>query len=320
MNNPAIDLTVPIVDKNSPDLAFACNMFSPIKRERDQQLLAAVTHYSQSSPTQREAIRASIDRENHTWLLSYSHRAAVFALREKSHSLLASGLNALTMIPGGKLDPRDVMVVVSEICYVAIALKLQFPGDLSPIVHLADAEMQATLNAIIDRGPKYPFDRNMGFREIDCRWGLNLIHSDRSVFEPKVDLLELAIEIAKIIQADDWYRHVTISIGKFKPESLPNRGALWLVAQPDADAHAELRHQMFHLRLAEAENAEVLNAALPHLLVQKSQGSQFVVTHQAVVCTGWARSIVLGVADLESQQSLQRFTTAIQSLLRLHVA
>ena len=288
------------------------NLINPVFNELDDQLFELATELEQSSPTQRDDIRASMSSATSWTLVTFATRAAVFALRDEAPDKVRASFTMLAMALR-RNDPRDIIIAANKILYVAARLGVAVPASLREQVARSDRHTQQMIGKQFEKeADEYLNPRS--FREMQTRFGIGLVDSDGAPFEPESDLLEGAIEIVELVKSDKCYSSVSARI-ESRTVHQPNRGAFWFVARPDLDAHPDMRHQMFHMRLIEFPDEATLNQGQSLMGKANSSEVNLKVSHQNLLFTAVARSIVIGVENVETNESLQRFAAPVQAIL-----
>ena len=291
---------------------YEINLINPVFNELDNQLFKLATELEQSSPTQRDNIQASMSSETSWTLVIFATRAAVFALRDEDPDKVRASFTMLAMALR-RNDPRDIINAASKILYVAARLGVAVPTSLRDEVARSDLHVQQMIGKRFEKeADEYLNPRS--FREIQTRFGIGLVDRDRAPFEPESDLLEGAIEIVELVKSDKFYSSVSATIDSRKVHQ-PNRGAFSLVARPDRDAHPDMRHQMFHMRLIEFPDEATLNQGQSLMGKANSSAVNLKVSYQNLLFTAVARSFVKGVENVETNESLQRFAEPVQAIL-----
>jgi hypothetical protein len=86
------------------------SLTNPVKNLLDSRLSDLCQNYRDSDVKTRAGIRAAIGLDEFYTLLTFSSRAAVFALRERSVNWIINGLTAIAMIESQRIDSRDALL------------------------------------------------------------------------------------------------------------------------------------------------------------------------------------------------------------------
>ena len=147
-------------------------------------------------------------------------------------------------------------------------------------------------------------------REVDTELGVGLINSSGQ-YHPQTDLLKLAMRICRIVEGDDRYHSTSIQLDQ---AGRPGSG-VWMIADPNPDAHPEMKKQMLHMRLFELASAEQVCQLAEKYRMPSNQAGLF-ITHDRLVFMLFARSWVSGVANVETDDSIHRFEAPIAAVVR----
>ncbi len=289
-------------------------LINPIRNDLDDQFFELATELGQLPLARRREIQASMASDTCWTLVVFAERAAVFALREEDPDKVQASFVMLAMAVN-RNDPRDIIIAANRILYVADKLGVAVPDIVREHVAISDRHTQRMIGNQFEREPnENPTPR--GFRELQTRFGTGLVDGDSAPYEPKCDLLEAVIDIVELVKADEFYSSVSVQIESGRPPAiLPNRGAFWLVSRTNFDAHPDMRHQMFHMRLVEFPDEATLNQQLALIGRANPREVQFKVSNRNLLFTAVARSFVEGVENVETNESIQRFVEPVQAIL-----
>jgi hypothetical protein len=285
-------------------------------------------------PAAQVRVRQSISMDEFYSLLTFSRRMALFAMRERSVERLRDGLSAIALIELARVDHRDVPAALALLCHAALRIGQDARDLLGDASAIAEPDIARLMSDFANRS----FDEQQlceisGLKEIDSKHGLGFVQYGFRPYSPTIDLSSVMIEIAGLLQADQyrpggiqiatdlppiWLRGVgetavedalrgvlggaSVS-GFLRPEFHPTYESQWIlvfvVELPNAD-QAQVLHDMS--RRISPPNHSVLGCA---------QGPLF--------CLVIGHSILKGVASYETPASLARFEPGIAEVLRRSV-
>jgi hypothetical protein len=315
---------------------FECeemSLLKPVPHPLDSRLASLCKRYAKSNDQERAAIRAAISMEEFYTLLTFAHRAAVFAIREHSAAWAVDGLTAVTMIEAERVDWRDILVALGLLHHAATRAGLdadQVFRDMSMLAEPGTAELVQDFRSRPRSDKKL---NSWGFEEVETDEGIGLIQGGFGRTKPTYDLIAIAVEIADYL-ATDKYRPSSIDFGEMMPR-------VWLESRDNtaldkalkafrtgASISAELRRtkgvksgsQHFVVFLLEMRTEAAARQLLE--IARKKKPTSFCKVELAagrLFCLVVARSFWGGVKSYETRQSLVRFANPIGDILRRHV-
>jgi len=309
------------------------SLINPVKNSVDSQLSELCERFAKNDKSMRDRIRASLTEDDFYTLLTFSKRSSVFAIRERNVGHLINGLRAIAMIRLEKIDPRDILWVLSLIYHSAERTK-QNPDKLfRDAFTLSESKMSTLMVDFLKRSPQEKDLRSSwGYDEVETKNGIGFIGWEFAEYHPTYDLKLIAIDIADVIAADKYEPDVSVAtnlpatwletndnillnktlslvqggasiFGRLRPEVHPEQGGhilmIFLVEMADESAARTL--------LAISKNKRPADYAILGL----AQGKLF--------CLIVARNFAAGVKSIETSESLSRFSDGIGKVLAKYV-
>src|SRR4029077_17153637 len=93
------------------------------------------------SQTERVKFTSTISPDEFYTLISFSRRAAVFALRDKDAKLLQDGLDALAIIEAKRTDFRDILMALALLYHTASRIGLDPDLMFHDAAGIAESEL-----------------------------------------------------------------------------------------------------------------------------------------------------------------------------------
>ena len=262
-------------------------------------------------------------------LMTFSRRAAVFGMRERSVDWIRDSLRAIAMIELERVDYRDVTWALSIVAYAADRIGQDVGAMFSDSAALAEPRLAAFIRQhrrhdARGGGPLF-------YREVETANGVGLVREGWSdaPYDPTVDMVRLAQEIADVVETDI-YGAAEIEICTRLPE-------VWLRVDRDevrarplrdiragATIRAHLRpaegrdheNQMFIVFINEVSGTEDAHDLQRLSVDARRQGSPIVgVASGCIFCLVVGRSVKQDVPSFETPTSLERFVSPITGIL-----
>lgn len=291
---------------------------SPVDNE-----IASFVEQTRGLPREeRERIRTALTMEDFYTLLMFASRASVHTLRKRDQTWAERAGLAIAIIDIARVDERDAFRTTALLAH---AVRHTGVADIKEF-------RDEALTSLFTRIEEGAFGDNLcewGYAVITSHYGPGLADCGLEDFAPTRDLTRAAIEIADVIDADQ-YRTSTITIGDSLPEVwFPERvrtqvkdivavarAGLSVTAErrPGDSGHEEAQHFVVFLievndpastqTLAEwsGKNADAFHAAMA-------------IHCQELFLLLVARSFVQNKPAVESHESLERFRTPFTSAL-----
>lgn len=291
-------------------------LLNPVRNSIDELLIGNFKkHRSNPQSTLFQSI-FPVPKETAETLLSFSYRAAVFALRDQDPELAKCALLALA-IAMHRHDPRDIVIASSRILYAAQKLGVEVPAELYEQLPNLDSHRRNMISVRFEPDRIAEAREPRSFKEVQTRFGIGLVDCELRRFAPNFDLIEAAIDIVELIKADELYLTASIKIDSGKLSKIGNvRGGIRISARPDHDALENMRHQSFHLGLVDFADESAAGDASAAMAKPDWCGAQLKMRHESMLFFGYARSFVKGIAHVETDASLKRFETPIKEILQ----
>lgn len=174
-------------------------LIDPIWLPVDDKLGEICKEFSECDENQRELIRDIItDEINHT-LVTYSLRAAIFAIREKNSDLVKNSFVALAMINSKFFDYRD-WYILSVPIHASYKIGENTDYLLKEAIKLADKQNIKRIEMELGR------NRGLGlFDEIETENGVGLIGKWYGKIDSSYNLKQASLEIMELIESDEKY-------------------------------------------------------------------------------------------------------------------
>lgn len=290
------------------------SLVGPVWCKMDDHLHALCERFESMNSTERDSFSAQAVHPESGWtLLTFGLRMALFALRKKNPQLLKTGLCGFGLA-GNPKDPRDIMTASAKLIYIAERLELT-PETFVEQGMRYHPWMQQWFNNAAQRNREVDWQiKDWGFREMETELGLGLI-ANGGQYAPEADLIGLAMRICRIVESDFHYRSSSLQLDQKRNSLFTPTGEVWMIANPNPDAHPEMKKQMLHMRLFELANAEDVCQYMENRKIPANEAGFFVI-HDKLVFTLTARSWVSGVANVETNESIRRFEEPIMALVR----
>jgi len=309
------------------------SLLRPVPQPLDSRLASLCKRFAKSDDETRTAMRAAISMEEFYTLLTFAHRAAVFAIREQSADWAVDGLTAVTMIEAERVDWRDILVALGLLHHAATRAGLNADQLFRNRSVLAEP---GTARLVDDFRKRPRSDKRLiewGFEEVETNDGIGLIQGGFGRTRPTYDLITIASEIADYL-ATDKYQPSSIDFGEMMPRvwlESRNNTALEKALQAcrtGVTIMAELRRtrgvksgsQECFVFLQEMRTQTAAQQLLE--IARKKKPASFCKVELAagrLFCLIVARSWWEGVKSYETQESLARFSKPIGDILRRHV-
>jgi hypothetical protein len=314
-------------DRDSDELG----LLRPRQAPLDAALAELTGQFAGSRDRTRAARRRSISMDEFYTLLAFSRRSAVFALRERNAGWVTAGLTALAMIEAARIDWRDLLWALSILHHAAGRIGADADRLLQDAGRLAEPGVARLIDGF-SRGSAKEKDlrSSWGHDEVEIDSQVGLIGWGFRPYQPTRDLSRAAVEIADFVGRRQ-YRADSVEIASELP-------AVWLETADNAalakamkriracaTVHARLRaaehrgcdSQMFIVFLA--ETADEAAAETRRKLSREKQPESYAmlgVREKNLFCLVVARSVVCGVASVETAEKLRRFSGGLTDILR----
>lgn len=305
-------------------------LLNPAPSDLDSRIRESCSAFAKLSKQQRADFTAAVSLNEFYTLITFAKRSSVFALRKQDKELLKDALIALAMIEAKRTDYRDILLVLSLLYHTSSRIGVNPDQAFRIAAQFAEPEVQYLMVEFtkLEQQEKSLRD-SWGYHEVKTEFGLGFARWGFMRFEPDLDLLDVALKIAAIIDADS-YKTESIELASELPEvwlttknPKPLRAALnkikggvtisaTLCAEKSPDSSSQ-QFTVFIVELATQESAQQL------LEISKFKKPESFCMLAAAVdrlfCLVVARSFVGGVASFEKGDSLKRFKDKIEIAL-----
>jgi hypothetical protein len=301
----------------------------PSRLPLHSQIAAVCRSFAQLDAGSRNDMRGSISLDEFYTLLTFSRRAAVFAMRE-GRSDLIDGLTALAMIEAQRVDYRDILVALSLLHHAGVRAGEDPKSVFGGAAALAEPEVSKLMEGFAARRPA---DRDLrdawGFDEVETERGVGLMRWGFRRHQSTHDFKRIALELAALLEADRYQPD--------DPEVATELPTFWFrgVSDPSLDetlrairAGATIRGQL-RPEVDPSSTSQQLTIFLAELPDQRLAGKLLEMSRQPSegfwrvgVAEGRlfsltvARSFVQGVEAYETSESLGRFGSGIARILQ----
>jgi hypothetical protein len=213
-------------------------LLKPVPHPLDSALASFCRQFVKSGHEERAAMRAAISTNKLDTLLTFAHRAAVFAIREHSAPWAIDGLTAITMIEAERIDWRQILIALGLVHHGATRAGLdadQLFHDLSTLAEPGTGEL---IQGFAKRAPSNKRLEAWRYEDVETDAGIGLIQlgTDGRGFgstKPTYDLIAIATEMADCF-ASDKYRLCVINFGEMMPR-------IWLESNDDTVLNEALK-------------------------------------------------------------------------------
>jgi hypothetical protein len=316
------------------------DLIKPAQNTLDLKIVELCKNFASSDSSTRAKIRTSIDMEEFYTLLTFSRRAAVFAIRERKADWIVKGLIAVAMIEKERIDFRDVLLSLGLLNHSATRIGENSDQLLQVAAALSEPNVTELIDGFIKRPQEPKSLRTMtGYDEVETREGIGFIGWRFHDYNPSYDLKSIAIEIAELVE-NDKYQPDSVVVADDLPEvwleaedntSLNKalrqvRGGASVSARlrpnehPDPNYESQMVGKLFNetimVFLVEVTDEPVAQTLLDLAKKIKPSGYSMVgIADGRLFCLVVAKSYVSGVKSFETPKSLVRFSKGIARIL-----
>lgn len=311
------------------------DLINPTPNDLDGFVRDLCRRYASADLEQRSATRDSLSLDEFYSLMTFSKRAAVFALRTKNPETVVDGLTVVAMIEQERVDFRDILICLALLYHTAVRIGEDADDLFRRSAKLAQSEVAEMLNGFVTQTSDYRDLRSSwGFDEVETQHGLGFVGWGFEPYDPTIDLKRVAVELSELI-ATDKYHPDSIEVATELPD-------VWLTGGDDAILKRILgdirggasisasalpgevpNHdsQQFTVFLVEAaDESDAADLLRLSTMTNSVHHSNLATACGRLFCLIVARSFVEGVAGYETQGSLNRFRDAVSETLSRFVA
>jgi hypothetical protein len=328
-------LPSPLPVENYTFVSGQLDLIDPKPVDLDRALRQSCAEFRKLSPSQRDLFRKSVSMDEFYKLLTFSHRSAVFALREQSPAILEDGFTALAMMERDRVDFRDILVAMSLVYHVAGRLGTDADAATAKTAELATPDVATLLIDFSKRdAASKDLQKSFGYVEVGAGPSIGFAQWYFKPYRPTLDLLAMARDLAACIDQDDYCAESVIlgsedptvwlrSSGSgdlAEPPLKAATGAATIIAHLKPEKSANSSAQRFAIYLAELPDASSATRLSELSRTKFPLGDCVVaVAEDRLFCLMVARSYVVGVAPYEKGDSLERFRDRVTAILAKHV-
>jgi hypothetical protein len=311
------------------------DLSDPPEHSLDVELRAICQRFASSDPAGRAKLRDSASMDDFYTLLSFSRRAAVFAMRQRNTERVIDGLTALAMIETKRIDFRDASVALSLLHHSGRAIGSGIDDFIEKAAALAEPEMTELMQRFLRRTEDQRGIRELsGYTAIETKAGPGFVRWNLEPYQPSLPLDQIGLALARLVQRDK-YQAATVTLATSLPSfwlsSVDDRtlkralatvrGAVSISAslRPQESRDSEFQHLVIFL--AEMESESEADALLDLSRKKQVRANSFVligVGQGPLFCLVVARSFKAGKPSFESQASIERFAPGIAAVLQAH--
>ena len=265
-------------------------------------------------------------------LLSFSRRAAVFAMRDRRSELILDGLTAIAMIERSRIDFRDALGAMSLLHHAAGMIGGAADELFRKAAALAEPKMSELILGFLSRSSDYQdIRKSWGYTVIETQTGPGFVGWGFKSYQPAYPLDEVALALAQAVKRDK-YGHVSVTLASDLPavwlSSSDNtalnsalasvRGVVLIRADLTPQESPDYKHQALMIFLVELDDDRAAQSLLRLCEEKQTRPHDFAIVgvkHGRLFCLAVGRSFTVGIASFENQVSMQRFSKVIAEVL-----
>jgi len=305
-------------------------LINPVKNSLDSELGALCQKFAKSDAQARADMRTSISMDEFYTLLTFSQRAAVFAMRERDVNWVNNGLTAIAMIEAKRTDARDILMALSLLYHSAKRIGANADQLFRDTAKLSEPSVATLLTGFVDRpADEKDIRASWGFDEVETSGGLGFIGWGNEAYQPTGDLKRVAIEIADLV-AKDKYRASSVEVASelpavwLKSAENPSVESVLKKVRAGASIHGNLRpnehptykSQVLMIFLVEMDDERAAQELQEMSRKKKPANYSMVgVSNGKLFCLVIGESFEQGVAAFETPETLPRFAKGITEIL-----
>lgn len=306
-------------------------LLEPQQTQLDKDLIVLCNQFPQLNSTQRKDFRHRISLNEFYTLLTFAKRSAVFAIRNKDINILRAGLRAIAMIEIDRIDFRDIGTPMGPLYYAALKIGLDPAVEITNAAELSEPKVRDYFFSLLKRCQNKEFNlaSESLLIQVETPSGPGFVERDLNSYQPDIDLLNIALDIVKLIETDK-YQSDSPVVGTKIPEvwfgdkisAVKNDldtllGTVNIRAHLDDQYSEKARDQCLWVWLA--ETPKVIMAA--HLsetarLIKPKSYCLLAVSQGNLFCFVVARSVIMNLEPFEKEDSLCRFELGIERALK----
>lgn len=289
-----------------------------VEAPQDAVLSGFVAEFARLDDAGRARVRASLTMDDFYALLTFAHRGALAALRERDAGAARMAVDVLAAVAIERVDWRDVHVAAGVAGWVVQRLGL----DPAEVAGAAAGRAEPDVGEVLIRVAGQPQGLGTwGYREVQTATGPVFFQDEHRPFDPDFDLGTLAIEVAAVVEADGAYRVGSLNAAVQVPD-------IWLGGDTSGlrglrgcvSVHADPRERpgTAFLLIYLADAGKPRFAARIARSAQRSSTSdavRFGVADGCLCAVVLARTMVRGAEPVDDAASLDRFRPGVAAAL-----
>ncbi len=279
-----------------------------------------------SDEAQLAELRGALTTDDFYTLITFTRRSIVRALRGETPALIGRALVGLMLVDPERLDARDISWAMALAAWAIERLGSSREDLLRDARRVGPAAAIDALTQFLDQKLDL---RDWGFVEVSTPSGAGLAECGLAMYEPTIDLVEVAFRIADAIE-EDRYEPASLTLASDLPmvwfrdadrqrtqDSIARvRATISIRSQPRPEAHEHPSTQMLLMFVSECASgvdAEWLARSASDAAGESHHSA--VARRGRLVATLIARSVVTGVTSVETAESITRFERALGASL-----
>ena len=307
------------------------SLVNPVKNSLDSELSELCQRFAKSDAQVRAKMRTSISADEFYTLITFSRRAAVFAIRERNLNWVSNGLNAIAMIEAERIDSRDILWALSLLYHSAKRVGANADQLFGAAAKLSEPNVSKLFTEFLGGTAEYKDLRSSwGYDEVETKDGIGFIGWKFADYRPTYDLKSVVIDIGDLVSRDK-YQTSSVEVAAELPavwlESEDNRSLELALKKVTAGAtvHADLRpnehptykSQGLTVFLVEVEDERVAQELLGMSRKKKPTNYSMIgIAEGSLFCLVVGESFEQCVESFETSESLPRFAKGISEILR----
>lgn len=310
------------------------SLVNPTKNSFDSELSDLCQKFATSDSKTRAAMRNAISMDEFYTLLTFSKRAAVFAIREQSVEWIKNGLTAVAIIEAERIDYRDTLMSVPLLYHSAKRIGANADQLFREAAELCEPNVKELLIGFINRSDEEKDLRSSwGYDEVETAGGVGFIGWEFEEYNPTHDLKKIVLELGEVIAKDKYQPSLDVasSLPPVWLQSKENptlesvlkkvRGGASISGDLRPNEHPSHISQALMLFLVEMEDSRSAQELLEMSKKKRPDDySMLGVAEGKLFCLVVGRSIQQGVASFETPEKLKRFAVPVAEVLKKFAA
>jgi hypothetical protein len=299
--------------------------------ELDTGLQELCANFVGKPKSEQEKLRSAISLDEFYTLIEFARRSSVFALRDKDSDILNSALISIAMIEAERTDFRDILATLALIHHSAKRIGLDPSSMFLNFAKIAEPGTSELISGFVGRdSASQNLRESWGYYEVNTKYGAGFVSWGFEEYNPELDLLSIAMEIASAIEKDSYFVE-TIELATDLPsvwlEAPENKnlqqtlqkiiGGATVTCRLEDDKHPEAGNQQFTLFITELDSKESAQTLIEMSKKKKPQNySMLGFSGGRLFVLLIARSVMVGVESFETRESLERFIKPINQIIQ----